>query len=239
MWSFGVKSDWAVRSTPKNADFFIDAESSVAEDLVREVTQNSLDAVRKGMQTVTVRFRFGTMDRAVFRTRYMTRLSDHLAACDPSAAAIIGAEDPVGFLAIEDFGTRGLDGPADTFSDESNYNRFWWSYGESGKEGGDGGRHGVGKSTIAESSRLKFFFGLTTRWDDQKTILTGQTVLRPHHLPGDSEKWFEAYGFFGATEPPDQPKPFFGPAPTIDTFCSDFGIERGSDPGLSLVVPFV
>lgn len=239
MWSFGATSDWSVRSTPKNTDFFIDAESSAAEDLVREVTQNSLDAVRNGAKTVTVRFRFGTMDRDEFHSRYMEGLSEHLAACDPSAAGIIGGAGCVSFLAVEDFGTRGLDGPADRVSDKSNYNRFWWSYGDSVKEGGDGGRHGVGKSTIAECSRLKFFFGLTVRADDKKTILTGQTVLRPHHLPGDGGKWFEPYGFFGQTKPPSEPQPFSAPCQTIETFCSDFGIERAADPGLSIVVPFV
>ena len=239
MWSFGKQSNWAVRNTPKNADFFIDAESSVAEDLVREVTQNSLDAVRPDMQAVTVRFRFGQMERAEFKMRYMAKLEDHLAACDPAASAIIAEAGLVPFLAVEDFGTRGLDGPADRVTEASNYNRFWWSYGDSAKGGGDGGRHGVGKSTIAESSLLKFFFGMTVRADDKQAILTGQTVLRPHHMPNDDQTWFEPYGFFAATHFPDDPEPFKSSDPAFASFCSDFKVDRGSDPGLSLVIPFV
>lgn len=235
MWNFGDPTPWAVQSTPKHIDFFLDAESTVAEDLARELTQNSADAARDGIKNVRVGFRFGSIDRDTFRNRWLGGLRDHLVASDHKAAEVLDSEGPVPFLVVEDFGTRGLDGSYDRES-PSNYNRFWWMYGESGKHGDAGGRHGVGKSTIAGSSKLKFFFGLTARADDQLTILTGQAVLRPHRLR--DEHRYEAYGFFTASQPPAAPKPFFGQDAVTSDFCRDFNVVRGSDPGLSLVIPF-
>lgn len=74
MWSFNESSNWSVKTTPKYEDFFIDTDTSVAENLVREVTQNAGDACLTPDGTVTVLFRFGKISRKRFKERYMARL---------------------------------------------------------------------------------------------------------------------------------------------------------------------
>src|SRR5258708_1703059 len=172
MWNFSQPSNWSVSITPKFEDFFLDTDSTAADNLVREVTQNAGDASVKPEGEVTVSFRFGEMSVQRFSQRYMRGLEPHLFACDNNkAAAILKEQTPVGFLIIEDFGTTGLKGSIERDADESNYNRFWWRYGDSGKQGEEGGRHGVGKTTISSSSRLRFFFGLTVIKQEPRALL--------------------------------------------------------------------
>lgn len=235
MWNFGTPTTWNVQVTPKFEDFFLDTDTGASENLVREVTQNAADASLSPEGQVTVTFTFGKLDRRSFKQKYLPGLEAHLAACDPIAETVIGGAGPVPFLAIEDFGTTGLKGETDRETPDSNYNRFWWRYGESGKHGDDGGRHGVGKITISSSSLLRFFFGLTSRREKPQFLLLGQAALRPHKVSRDS---FEPYGFFCATRPPAEPRPFLDRAREIAAFLADFALERELGTGLSLVIPF-
>lgn len=235
MWNFPPVGLWDVGSNPKHDEFFVDDARGVAQSLIREISQNSGDAPREGVEQVTVRFKLGEIDRCLFRDRYMKGLIPHLQASDPRAGHILAGNEPVRFLAIEDFGTTGLIGGFESDDDEeSGFIRFWKRYGDSGKEGKAGGRHGVGKSTLSAASRLRFFFGVTVR-EDGKRLLYGQAALRLHRL-AEHQPLRQPYGLFSPASPTEWPRPFEGEDAL--QFASDFNLKRGSAPGLSLVVPF-
>lgn len=236
MWNFNPLGAWSVASNPKHDEFFVDENRDLAQSLVREVSQNSGDAAREGVSTVRLKFRFGTVDRDHFHNRYIPNLRRHLEACDSAAGATLDAPEPVPFLAIEDFGTTGLLGTFDSDDDDdSGFIRFWKRYGDSGKEGANGGRHGVGKSTIAAGSLLRFVFGVTHRSIDGKTLLYGQAALKFHRLP-DEDGQFDAYGLYSPADLSEWPRPFEGTA--TDQFIADFGLSREGEPGLSMIVPY-
>src|SRR5206468_12888717 len=81
----------------------------LADALVRESIQNSLDA-RRGRSAVRVRFSFASMYADAVRP-YLEGLDAHLQAASKTMHAILprAAED-VPCLLIEDYGTRGLTG---------------------------------------------------------------------------------------------------------------------------------
>ncbi|MCW4460826.1 hypothetical protein OK349_03845 [Sphingomonas sp. BT-65] len=236
MWNFNPLGKWSVASNPKHDEFFVDENRDIAQSLVREVSQNSGDAARKGVDAVRLKFRFGEIDRDVFHNHYLKGLRVHLEACDEAAASTLDATGAVPFLAIEDFGTSGLLGAYDSDDDDdSGFIRFWKRYGDSGKGGVSGGRHGVGKSTIAAGSQLRFVFGVTRRSDDGEKLLYGQAALKFHRIPGD-EAHYDAYGLFSPANLDEWPRPFQGDE--ADTFIADFDLARDDEPGLSVVVPF-
>lgn len=236
MWNFSPLGRWSVASNPKHDEFFVDENRDVAQSLVREVSQNSGDAARKGVDTVRLKFRFGSVARDDFHNRYLPGLRAHLEACDTTAAETLDASGPVPFLAIEDFGTTGLLGTYDSDEDDdSGFIRFWKRYGDSGKAGTSGGRHGVGKSTIAAGSHLRFVFGVTRRSDDGKKLLYGQAALKFHRVPGH-EGQFDAYGLFSPADLSEWPRPFQDTE--ADQFIGDFGLTRDDEPGLSMIVPY-
>jgi len=236
MWNFGQLGKWSVASNPKHDEFFVDDNRDITQSLVREVSQNSGDAARAGVEQVTLRFRFGEIARDTFHNRYLKGLPKHLAACNPAAEAVLAHSGKVKILAIEDFGTTGLLGSFDSDDDdESGFIRFWKRYGDSGKAGALGGRHGVGKSTIAAGSQLRFVFGVTRRVSDKKKLLYGQAALRFHRLPGD-DAHYDAYGLFSPASTEEWPRPYEGA--DAESFIADFGLSRGDESGLSVVVPY-
>jgi hypothetical protein len=238
MFIFEKRSPYGVVVAPKNEEFFASDKRDSAQSLVREVSQNSGDAGRSPDRPVVLTFDFREIERPYFNEHCVGDLRQHLDACsaDGVVADILDDNAPtVRYLAIEDFETTGLEGSySASYDEKSNFINFWRRYGQSSKTGDSGGRHGVGKSTIAAASRLHFFYGATVRASDKKLLLYGQATLAVHQLPGDSSVC-DPYGLFSPADGTD-PVPFEG----IDAewFMSAFELKRGSKPGLSLVIPF-
>lgn len=238
MWTFAKVSDWQVSSAPKHDEFFASDNRSIAHSLVREVSQNSGDASANGSR-VDVRFRFLEVDSALLRDRYLRGLAEHLGAVAVHFPAVglalrqLDAER-VRILLVEDFGTTGLTGAYDNPRAKGNFNGFWRRFGQSEKGEAKGGRHGVGKSTVASASAIKTVFGATVRIDDGKRLLYGQATLRPHEIPGE-DVLYDSYGVFAANAPPEAPRPYFDR--DVDEFAENFGLRRRQEPGLSLVIP--
>lgn len=229
IWYFEERDRRAVLTFPKNDEHFA-AVSGVVTSLVREVTQNSGDAWA-GSEPVQVQFRFGKLDANKFAD-HVAGLSSHLQAFPP-LRAMVESSKTVPYLAIEDFGTTGLKGSYDLSAEgaDSNYVAFWRRYGESGKAEEHGGRHGLGKSTISQASKLGLFFGATVRVDDpaRHLLLQGQISLLPHKI---GNKRYGAYGLLYDDT---------GDLPVIDRsatrLMNDFDLSRGKVPGLSVVIP--
>lgn len=240
-WHFRAMERGEINVEPVHDEFF--KAQDLADALVREAIQNSLDA-RRGNSRVRVRFRFAIDDQALapdVAAKYLHGLQAHLDAVAPHLQSTLPELDgPMPFLLIEDSGTRGLTGDPgsdpeldDEDSTRNDFFYFWRNVGRTGKGEMDRGRWGLGKAVFSVSSRLRTIFGLTLRADDDRRLLLGQSVLKTHIIDGHRHT---PYGFLANIGDDSFPHALDDEA-TVAQFTSDFGLQR-SDPGLSIVVPF-
>ena len=229
---------------PIEAEFFsTEALGSLADGFVREAIQNSLDARLPGRP---LRFRVlfspaPAMLAGARKARYLAHLGEHLSASRSSLTKLPAADEPLEFVVVEDFGTRGLQGdPAQSEDEEigapgarNDFYYFWRNVGRSRKQSSELGRWGLGKTVFPAASRINSFFGISVRADDSRRLLMGQSVLKIHKVAG---KRYYPYGYFGRFEG-DFAVAVDDPA-LLDEFARDFCLERGAEPGLSLVVPY-
>ena len=176
--------------------------------------------------------------------RYFDRAWEHINANDNGLRPdeIPSDDAPCSFLAFEDFGTRGLEGGAgEAFRNKSgrknHFYHFFRAEGQSDKESSDRGSWGVGKQVFPRSSRVSGMFGVTVRADDRKRLMMGRLILKSHYLGDD----YCQDGYFGVVPEPTQGDDLVMPvhdAVEIESFCKLFDLQRGNDPGLSVVVPW-
>ncbi len=238
-WEFREILPGEVITDPVQREFF--APQAMAESLVRESVQNSLDARSQCNKEVRMRFAFSGKQRAVSvdsAQRYLIGLRPHIFPVLGQRIERFLAK-PMKFIVIEDFGTRGLCGdPAQSFDVQGQSRRndffyFWRNVARSKKGGAERGRWGVGKTVFPASSQIGAFFGLTVREDDKQPMLMGQAVLKTHLF---GKKVFAPYGYYARFQGP-MPLPIQN-RDSIDTFRLVFGLKRQSEPGFSIVIPY-
>ena len=227
-WYFESRNSYGVFSNPKHDEHFAHVRG-IVDSVVRETLQNSGDANDPSTgKPVRVKLRFGKLDEAKFKS-YLPGLTEHIASFQ-GLAQILDSTKTVPFLVIEDFETHGLRGSTnpETAGIDSSYFSFWHRYGDSGKSNEHGGRHGLGKSTIASASRLRMFFGasVSSESNPRQVLLQGQICLKPHSLTSKDGKpvVYDAYGLWYNEGSKGQKSPF------IDRdaagFLHDFKLER-------------
>ncbi|NJM29567.1 MAG: hypothetical protein HC855_05210, partial [Rhizobiales bacterium] len=148
---------------PIEAEFFsTEALGSLSDALVREAIQNSLDARRPG-ETLRVRMLFPSADGYLLDARreaYLAGLRNHLrgSRIGLSADTLPTENEPLSFLVLEDFGTRGLQGDPqqseDAETDSQNGARndfffFWRNVGRSRKHASELGRWGTWEDSLS------------------------------------------------------------------------------------------
>lgn len=224
------------------AEFFKAASiDNAGEALVREGIQNSLDAVQDQSKPVKVRIIYGgesTAPTIGIANKFFAGLAPHLETSDFEPPA---REGKIHFIAFEDFNTTGLYGDPRQWRKPDDHNPFFAYFraeGWSQKEDG-AGRWGVGKFAFPSASRFRAHFGLTIPCDDGTPKLVGQCVLKYHEL-GDHQ--YMPDGWFGEFDD-TLGLPVEGKDPEsrrlIKLFEECFSLERGNQPGLSVVVPFL
>lgn len=233
-WKFVERQPHEVDQDLTQRDQFNNDDIGLVEALVREVIQNSTDA-SAGEGPVNVRFSLHSIEgKGADRFGELAKdLRPHLEAVGRNASVL--AEKSVDFLVIEDFGTTGLTGDEGPSSDTGNFKNFWRALGRSGKEGGSGGRWGLGKLVFSSSSMIGAFFGLTVRRGEDKPLLLGQSVLRNHEIKDKKYYWYGFYANHGGDgfQWPDTD------TRRIGEFKELTRISRTTEPGLSVVVPYV
>ncbi|MDP3152303.1 MAG: hypothetical protein Q8N23_06505 [Archangium sp.] len=247
-WRFRVMQKSEQNRAPVEGQFFEDVDS-----LVREAVQNSLDAALKpGDPTSPVRFRMAVSSQKDVLSpgaskRWLDGLQNHV------AAAIEEPPDfgqPLAFVTLEDFGTRGLAGRPEIAREvdigqgqRADFFYFWRNVGITGKTGAERGSWGLGKAVFAASSLAHTMFGWTVRSEKPESLLMGQSALRLHSLQEKSGPvQYDSYGFFGEFKDSDPAfcTPITDPK-VIEQFALDFKLRRDPKkalPGTSLVVPF-
>ena len=232
------------------ADAFFDSEivSEPGKALVREGTQNSLDANKIHQnRSAFVRISLISKDTApswddvekyfeMARPHYETEGSGLHRDDIPRRKEMCAA------LVFEDMDTTGLVGDPEEWrqpekDDRNDFFNFFRAEALTHKSPGDRGSRGVGKATFFQASRVNTLFGLTIRHTDHRRLLMGRSVLKSHRL---EDKYHHGDGYFGIPSSvneeltaPIEDKDF------IDGFIRTFQLERQNESGLSVVIPWL
>jgi len=250
VWVFRKKNPGEKIRNPIQGEFFAtDAITGPAQALVRESFQNSLDAQSEALPDsapVRVRIKLATGRFALSPDRVRTLFETaypHLLASGNGLRSPPDPSKPCPYLVIEDFGTTGLSGdPAteDPPAGDDPRNPFYLFFraeGLSGKTGLRLGRWGVGKFVFPRSSMASTHFGFTVREDDGRRLLLGAVTLKAHRLP-DDPAMYTPDGLWGVERRDGLVEPMED-RPTIEEFRQLFDISRSTEPGLSVVIPWV
>lgn len=251
-----MKADWHFRPLSKaetkvdsiTDEFFAsDAISGPGRALVREALQNSLDAARPE-QVVRFRILLSTDNRLGSQ-----KLKEVLGLAWPHFCAkksglqkdsIPTDDEDCSYLVFEDFGTRGLEGNAsEGFEPEKGKNHFYYFFraeGQSDKTGSERGSWGIGKRVFARESRIRTVIGYTVQADTSTKYLMGRALLKIHALEGTHY----SDGYYGILEdetaiPYDQFVLPVSDTGYLDEFARDIGLSRYTEPGLSVIIPWI
>ena len=231
IWRFGLIAPDEKEQEITQRDDFDNDTVGLAEALVRESIQNSLDAA-EGSDVVTVRFGMHVLTGAAanyLQTR-LKPLVPHLAAAGWDTGAVSKREVPL--LLVEDYGTTGLTGSIDS-RDHGHFCNFWHRVGGSNKAGNQRGRWGLGKLVFSSASRIGSFFGLTIR-EDGTPILMGEAALKVHEIGNRRHRWYGYFGFHTGA----MPLPVSGEA-GVAPFSHAARLFRSSETGFSVAIPHV
>lgn len=243
-WQFNKMRPADKAREPILGEFFAtDAIENPGEALVREGIQNSLDA-RFDNEKVIVRIRISGTEAALQRAAvnpFLNGLDEHLNAPGNGLQELPDPREDCPILVFEDFGTTGLIGDPNEWKpvlgSRNNFYHFFRAEGRSDKTGKDIGRWGVGKQVFPRVSRINSVFGLTVRESDGKKLLMGMSILKSHDVNGVRFKPDGLLGISPENSEDDLILPIEDSA-FIEHFIQVFDIERGDDPGLTIVVPW-
>jgi hypothetical protein len=240
-WNFNKVNPRFKNREATQGEFF--TNDTELRGFIREAVQNSLDAKRPRVKgPVRVRI-FVSGDQAALSpekaARWFKSGWPHFHAEGSGLRDAPRLDEPCRFIAYEDSGTTGLTGDVTQYHEVAGVkNPFYYFFraeGQSNKTDGGRGRWGLGKFVFPRSSRIRSFFGLTVRHDDRKRLLVGQSILRSHHV---GDKSFTPDGWFGMKPDRNEAALPVSDQRCINKFIADFGLKRGEDPGLTLVVPY-
>jgi hypothetical protein len=156
-WRFRAMSRGEINVDPIEGEFFTtEALGSLSDALIREAIQNSLDAGLPNEQ-VRVIISLCTSDQCLDlskKNHYLKDINDHLVSKNSGIIDPPPRNEPVDFLVLEDFGTRGLvgdireneDSEAGSGKSKNDYFYFWRNIGRAVEGSTARGRWGLGKT---------------------------------------------------------------------------------------------
>ena len=231
-------------------EFFSNAEVlSEVSGVVRESIQNSLDEVQDNSKPVQMVFTVGNQSPAI-ADHYFSSLYPHIQKI--GLREIPNFDDVSPFLVIEDFNTRGLEGPTTPVAPTDQQLRdcepiykhsFWffeWKTGGSNKKSGSRGSWGVGKIVFPRASRIKSYLVLSVRRPEAApkndlSILFGHSILKTREL---NNKRYVPDCQWMTKDLQNLPIPGSDSA-SQSQFIDDWNLSRKfGEMGTSIVVPF-
>ena len=119
-WRHSIIPQDQPMETSKLGDFF---KKGIAAHIVREISQNTMDN-RVGTAPARLRFQFvAPADPPAFQ-KYLTGSRENVEACPIEGAEVDWSQPQL--LLIEDFGTRGLEGPIHDKNADGSFAKFWY-----------------------------------------------------------------------------------------------------------------
>lgn len=245
-WTFYKQLPTDPIRNPISGEFFsTEAVGDVADSVIREAIQNTLDARNRkpdgSRERARVRIFLSEASGAISparAARWFGTLWEHIQAPRNGLRDQPKTIDACPYLVFEDFGTIGLTGDPEEYrvfdNTPNNFLNFFRAEGHSDKGEQDRGSWGVGKTVFPRASRISSYFGFTVREDDHKRLLLGRSILKYHSIFDES---FKSDGYCGISQNNGFVHPC-GDADVLNEFRSDFCITRDSEPGLSIVVPW-
>jgi hypothetical protein len=249
-WQFAEQISGYNENENISEEFFSNADvlSEVA-GVVRESIQNSLDEVTDSSKPVRMVFTVGTQTPEIANS-YFETLHPHIEVTDIREIPVW--TDPSLFLVIEDFNTRGLEGPTTPNAPTEQAvidakpiykHSFWffeWKTGGSDKGSGNRGSWGVGKIVFPRASRIKSHLVLSIRRaeaspNNDPSIMFGHSILKYRSI-GDKRfvpdcQWMTKDGQNMSIPSSD--------ASAQAQFIKDWKLTRQiGELGTSIVVPF-
>lgn len=143
------------------------------------------------------------------------------------------------FLVFEDFNTTGLTGDEKHHVSKTdkgnNFFNFFRAVGSTDKEGAALGKWGVGKHTFWSASQVNTVFGFTVKEGEVEMLCLGKTILKSHAIGGSNDKDYQD-GYYGIMD-----DGLVLPIRGDDALklAEMFGLKRTTEPGLSLIVPWM
>jgi hypothetical protein len=241
-WKFEQKRRTQKSRDPIQDSFF--TNESIEDDthaLVRESIQNSLDAKADPLKPVRMSFTIGQLDsNSPILEKYITDEAwKHFTADNNGLISPPTKSDKCKYLVVEDFNTTGLVGD-ETIAEPQLGNAFYYfmrAEGQSGKEGGDRGRHGIGKYVFSKASLIRMFIAVTIRNSDNKCLIAGQSLLKSHTVDSIS---YTPDGWLGIFDGDDDFQLPLESNTLLKELNSEFKISRTeAKPGLSVLIPFI
>ncbi len=164
------------------------------------------------------------------------------------AAAVFRAasrfEQPLTYLLVEDFGTKGLTGDIQANGSRELNNNFWGFFRQIGiptKGQNAAGSWGLGKWVFPDASDINSYLAVTRRQGETASHMMGLATLKTHSLDGGK---YPAYGHFAAGDDADDTHWLQMPVSSVDdsqfvrNAMADFQLERGDESGLSVIIPW-
>lgn len=239
-WHFSQQLSDQVETEVTQRDQFNNDDVDISETIVREAVQNSLDAAIDDPCQVKVIFRWVNKSNGLDPKFFDSLFDGQKRHAEAARIEVekLDFNDPKALI-IEDFGTCGLTGSTNV-KDNENFSDFWRRHGKSHKTGKSRGRWGLGKLVYSTTSRIGAFFAATRRQGAEESVhLMGQTVLNLRTVDG---KEYPPHAFFADVENDND---FYKRIPVpikdeqfVDNFTKQFSLERSTEPGLSVVIPF-
>lgn len=206
-WKFYEYRPGETRHDSSSEKFF----GALAESLVREFVQNSLDAaVDKGEKPVRITINEKSLSKDVVAPYLgdLSGLPKHLRACGIKAKG-----SNIRFVVLEDFNTKGLEG--------GNREDFFHNDNRTKKTHG-GGSHGIGKAIFSASSEINTFFGYSICGNNE-SVLQARAILETHQLENSE---YQPYGDLIIV------------AKGHGDFIGKIFMRRRNEKGLSVAIPY-
>jgi len=238
-WYFKEHNGHDDMSQSASAEAFEGASTrGISTDIVREGIQNVLDARVDTSKPVRVRLAIGTLSG---NSSWFDGLFHHLNHPDVGAPDAPKAGEVCRYLVIEDFNTSGLVG--DYWAKykkgaANNFVNFFYNDAVTDKLAKSLGSRGVGKIVFLLASRARILFGYTIRTTDPdlKPLIVGKSLLKFRDIEQTS---YEPACYFVEKWEKDSARVPVSDVAVTRTFSSDFAISRKSEPGLSVVIPYL
>lgn len=240
-WHFNSYSNIEPVNENNTSDNFNNSESVYNDvtNVVRESTQNSIDARMDKSKPVKISLTLGSASKKKF-SRFIDGLLPRYKNIEKFKTHLgLIAKPAFDYMLVEDSNTTGLEGSDEPLDRDGSFNGFAWSEGASIKKGSALGVWGMGKVTFMKNTPLRIIFALSTHFSKSKKEerMIGMSILGNHEY--EDKKYKPQGRFINLTNNGKTAKSITDKA-MLDDFRSSFSFKRKEDElGLSVVVPYI